>query len=274
MIAHVLDTDRVFVLSHPEHTLTEHQHHEIERYCTLRANGYPLAYIIGSKEFYGRSFAVTPDTLIPRPETEIMITEIMRTCADLPTDHRTLVIDIGTGSGAIITTLVCELSHTATHAFIATDISCDALNIARSNMHTHNVGHMITTYESDLLSDTVLQQQVIAHNPTHVIIAANLPYVDDTIKDALLSKPESCSLQFEPDIALWSTDKGLAHYKALITQTCALKNILPHTQFLSYYEIDPAQQTHLTQHIASCTNTMPQTINDLAQKPRTISWII
>lgn len=272
IIAHVLKKDRVFVLAYPETILTKSQEEEIKRLHTLRAQGYPLAYICNTKEFFGRSFAVTRDTLIPRPETEIMISDIINFCSSLSADQRILIIDIGTGSGAIIITLACELHCTHVHTFIATDISPRALTIAQKNMRSHNVAHMISLHQSDLLHDPQLQNTLMTSNPSQIIIAANLPYVDSAQSDILLSDPASRGLAFEPDGALWSDDHGLAHYKTLIAQTIQLKQSFHKTPCTSFYEIDPAQEKSLSDHIFACTKNTSHITRDLTNRPRILSW--
>ena len=177
-----------------------------------RLQHIPLAYLLGHKEFYGRTFAVTPDVLIPRPETETLI-DIARelTLPDAPT-----VCDVGTGSGCIAITLALELPQSVLYA---TDISPAALDIARHSATALSAN--VTFVHSNLLD--------AFHNPAKIqnlqskirfdLIVANLPYVDPSWQRS----PET---DHEPSLALFAEDNGLALISQLIAQApaCLTKN--------------------------------------------------
>src|SRR5580658_10698309 len=123
-LAHALRRDRTYLFGHPEHELSELEWLHYGRYLHERMQGKPTQYITGRQEFYGRDFRVTPDVLIPRPETEHLVE-----AAIARIHSHDLVADVGTGSGAIAITLALE-----THAHVfATDISTPALCVARIN---------------------------------------------------------------------------------------------------------------------------------------------
>ncbi|XLQ20134.1 MAG: peptide chain release factor N(5)-glutamine methyltransferase [Candidatus Moraniibacteriota bacterium] len=270
IIAHVLNKDRIFTITHNTQILTKKQVDEITELCKNRAAGYPLAYILGEKEFFGRSFKVTEDTLIPRPETEILIDAVL---SFLLKDNLSniLIIDIGTGSGIIPITLNKEISTNIIKNILATDISDKALNIASYNIASHNSSN-IMLYHSDLLSNTDLLDAIHSTKFEHLIITANLPYVNDSIKTELVQKKESKSLKYEPQIALWSEDAGLSHYKQLITQTL---NLNIDVKITSFYEISPEQypllKSYLKQHIK---NPKIKLAKDLANKERIVTFSI
>src|SRR5687768_2370129 len=107
LLAHALKKDRVFLYSHPEHVLSSEEQRRVQTYFRRRGRNEPIAYILGEREFYGRPFHVGRATLIPRPETEILIEETLRRLEK--TEEKTDIVDIGTGSGNIIITLAAEL---------------------------------------------------------------------------------------------------------------------------------------------------------------------
>lgn len=192
ILAHFLGVERSFLHAHPETELTEAQISELDQLCQRRAGGEPLAYITGVKDFYGREFKVTPDVLIPRPETEALI-EVAKSLKPAR------ILDVGTGSGCIAITLAKELPDSQV---TAVDISEKALKIAQENAQKHLA--KIDFRQSDLLSG--LKEEKFD------LIVANLPYVD---KNWDWLGPE---LQFEPEIALYAEDNGLKQIKKLIKQ--------------------------------------------------------
>src|ERR1700733_10740664 len=124
LLTHALQRERSYLYAHPEEELSEIAWIHYGRYLHERMKGKPTQYITGHQEFYGRDFRVTPDVLIPRPETEHLVE------AAIARIHpRDVIVDVGTGSGAIAITLALE---TTAHVF-ATDISTAALNVAQSN---------------------------------------------------------------------------------------------------------------------------------------------
>ena len=190
IVAFVLGKDRTFVHAHPEYVFTEVELAKIQDFATRRGAGEPLAYIFGTKEFYGRNFRVTRDTLIPRPETEALI-DLAKTL------NAQKILDVGTGSGCIAITLALEMPQTEIEAV---DISPKALEIAQEN--AKNLGAKVKFYQSDLLENT----------EKYDIIVANLPYVD---KNWDWLGPE---LDYEPETALYADDGGLELIKKLINQ--------------------------------------------------------
>ena len=187
-------TDRSYLAAHSDDELSDTN--AIDAQATRRAEGEPLAYILGYREFYGRRFFVTPDVLIPRPETETII-EIAKA---LNPDK---ILDVGTGSGCIAITLDLELPSTQVSAV---DISDDALRIAQKNAAHHNA--KIEFHKSNLLEN---------YQPkTGTLIIANLPYVD-----AAWDWLDHKTLDHEPSLALYAEQGGLELIYKLIDQTPA-----------------------------------------------------
>src|SRR4051812_24561327 len=126
LLAHALRRERVYLFAHPEHELTEVEWLHYGRYLHERMSGKPTQYVTKRQEFYGREFRVTPDVLIPRPETELLVETVLNL-----RPHAGVIVDVGTGSGAIAVTLALE----GKRSVIATDLSGAALEVARSNAH-------------------------------------------------------------------------------------------------------------------------------------------
>lgn len=164
-----------------------------------RAKGEPVAYLLGEKEFFGLPFAVTPDVLIPRPETEVIVEEALRL---FPADSALCFADFGTGSGA----LAVALAHVFPRATgLAVDSSAGALDIARANARTNGVGHRLTFLCADFTA--------LALAPASLdLIVANPPYVTEA-EYAEVSREVR---DFEPRAALVSPDAGLAHIRGLL----------------------------------------------------------
>lgn len=272
IIAHVLQTDRVTVLTHTHRIVSPRDARRITTLCRRRADDVPLAYLTGAKEFHGRNFAVTRATLVPRPETECLVDYVCDAVRDVGDAARCAVVDIGTGSGAIIVTIARLCASARRHiSFFATDIDKSALRVARRNSRAYPSVPAPLFFHSDLLANTALLRRLRAVRPTHVFLVANLPYVDIAKRHAVCAAPEGRALRHEPPHALWARDGGLHHYNRLIVQTRAIHATLPNTQILSFYEIDPAQQTPLTRHLAP---TRPTFLPDLSGRARFCRWDI
>ena len=164
-----------------------------------RLDREPSAYIIGRREFYGLDLRVTPDVLIPRPETELLVETVLKLP---PASGRSVIVDVGTGSGAIAIALATALPQAH---LIATDLSDKALEIARDNARRHEVDDRILFLQGDLLSPLEAPVDVIA---------ANLPYVTTGDWDAL--EPELHD--HEPRLALDGGADGLDLIRTLLKQ--------------------------------------------------------
>lgn len=209
--------DRSFLVTHDELTVSTEQLENIEYALAQRRAGVPLAYILGKKEFYGRDFVVDKDVLVPRPETESLI--------DLVKELQpNMIVEVGTGSGCIAITLALELPRAKV---VAADISPAALNIAAKN--AKKLGAKVELIESNLLSNV---------QTTADVVVANLPYVD---KDWDWLEPGT--LKYEPALALYAEDGGLALIKRLIDQVSELKM----AKFL-VLEADPSQHTEIIKY--------------------------
>lgn len=182
--------DKAYLLAHPEEQVPQQANELLAR----RLNSEPIAYILGKKEFYGRDFNVTPNVLIPRPESEAFI-DMLQQFAPLSGKY---LLDVGTGSGALAITAKLENPKLQVYA---SDISDKALAVAKSNALTHKAD--VSFVKSNLLSDIYEDFE---------IIIANLPYVPPDY-------PVSKDLSFEPALALYADYGGLALIEELIKQT-------------------------------------------------------
>ena len=198
LLSHVMGKPRSWILAHPEAEPTNDQQKILETDIKRVENGEPLPYVIGHWEFYGLEFKITPDTLIPRPETELLVEEALKWLQDHPGKSR--VVDIGTGSGCIAISLAANMPDLQV---VATDISSAALAIASSNAKMHRVEEQIEFVRADLLS---IRQE------TFNLICANLPYIPTKTLESLEI------YEREPTLALDGGPDGLSLIRRLLPQ--------------------------------------------------------
>ncbi|MBI3494418.1 peptide chain release factor N(5)-glutamine methyltransferase [Candidatus Saccharibacteria bacterium] len=220
LLSATLYKPREYLLAHSDQQLLDNELSQANKWLKRRIKREPIAYILGHKEFYGRDFIVSPNVLIPRPESESII-EILK---ELKPET---IVDIGTGSGSLAISAKLELPDSRV---IATDISEDALQMARQNANSLNAE--ITFVVSDLLSGI---KTITSDTP--VAIVANLPYVDKTWE----ASPET---KFEPNLALFADDGGLKLIKKLILQ--AKKKLRPKDHLI--LEADKRQHKQVTEY--------------------------
>jgi len=219
ILAHALQKDRTYLHAHSDDLLELTVQQKADAQLTRRLKYTPIAYIVGFKEFYGRRFSVTTNTLIPRPESEAIIDnlkELIDSSLMPAVGKRLRLIDVGTGSGCLGITAKLEFPELKV---TLTDISPPALEVARTNAQRLHAD--VALLESDLLQSYHLQAD---------IIIANLPYVDS----AWEVSPDTIH---EPSIALFADDGGLTLLRKLIDQ--AVSVLTP--QGLLLLEADPRQ---------------------------------
>jgi len=195
LLCHALNREREYLYAHPEEELTEVAWIHYGRYLHQRLQGKPTQYITGRQEFYGREFRVTPDVLIPRPETEHLVESSLTRLR--PGDK---VLDVGTGSGAIAISIALETSAQV----YATDISTAALRIASEN--ARKLDAPVTFIAADLISCFA--------DATFDLVASNPPYVPKTDHPALQREVRD----YEPEVALFGGPSGLEIYERLIPE--------------------------------------------------------
>lgn len=193
ILAHTLRKSRTWLHAHSDDEIDARELDIATARLELRLDRTPIAYIIGHKEFYTRLFRVTPSVLIPRPESEEMITLLIEL---LPT-HAKKLLDVGTGSGCLGITAKLELPHLAV---TLADISNHALTVAKTNA---------ATLKADV---SLLHSDLMSHTPGMFdVILANLPYVDK-------SWGRSPETDHEPSLALFADRHGRALIEKLIEQ--------------------------------------------------------
>ncbi len=207
LMAHVLNCTRLDVITHPERGLSEPQTSLFKSFIEKRTQRYPLAYITGSREFFGLMFDVTPAVLIPRPETEILVEECLKRVGNAP-----LIADIGTGSGAIAVALAVNSPNAR---IWATDISEDALAVARSNARKHSVTERVNMVKGDLLTP------ILALNVAFDAVVSNPPYIASGEVESL--EPE---VRCEPMQALTAGADGLEIISLLFNQAREVTRLL------------------------------------------------
>jgi len=227
---------------------------ELRRLTERRAAREPLAYVTGRRAFYGRELNVTPDVLIPRAETELMVDLALKWVADHPALHADIrIADIGTGCGTLAVTLAAELSDASVDAV---DISPAALEVALGNAQALGVSGRINFHEGDLASPL--------RGQCYRLILANLPYVRaDSLATA---QPE---VRREPVLALLGGDDGLDLVRRMATR---LPELMNPSASLALFEIDPltAAETAAALKVA-LPGARVSIVNDLAGLERCVT---
>ena len=170
LLAHTLNIRRIDLYLRFDQPLTPPELAIYKAFIKRRAGREPLAYITGSREFYGLDFAVTPDVLIPRPETEFLVEEALRILPQDGLADSRRVLDLGTGSGAIIISLATRRPG---HFFAASDKSVKAVSVAACNARTHRVEDQIRFFAGDLFA------ALTPEGPGFDLVVSNPPYVAD-----------------------------------------------------------------------------------------------
>lgn len=211
LLSHILQKDRLWLYLNPQKDIPPDILKKYEKSIIRRTLREPVAYITGKKEFWSFLFKVTKDTLIPRPETELLVETALAIMNDWTSGPR-LILDLGTGSGILAISLAYELPATA--SFIATDISYDALLVAKENALKCGVGSRISFIQSDWL-DAFKKEA-----PCFDMIISNPPYVAMGIKDTL---PNDI-IMYEPHDAIFGGRDGLEDISRLIVESaCFLR---------------------------------------------------
>jgi release factor glutamine methyltransferase len=270
LLLYVLGRDRTWLYSHPEEEISSADAERFFALITRRSGGEPTQHLTGKQEFWGLEFEVTPDVLIPRPETEHVIEvaldrlaarEIHAGRRQTTTGEGLLIADVGTGSGCIAIALAKELPCAK---FYATDISPQALDVARRNAARHGVMDRIDFIESNLLEPLIVSPFATRHSPLLFdAILSNPPYVGQREAATLPREVR----EHEPIVALYGGEEGYELYAAHIAQ--AAQRLKPGGILvleLGHNSL-PAVQPLL--HAANWTNV--GVANDLAGIPRVLA---
>lgn len=275
LLAHALGVSREELLTHDERIVPNSALKKFNSFIKRRAKHEPIAYIVGHKEFFGLDFFLNKHTLIPRPETELLVEESLRTITQPTLSYnkrggniisplrirgskkglRPVVIDVGTGSGAIAIAIAASSPATTV---IATDISNSALKIAKRNAIANKVAKRIIFKKTNLLIFTIPRPR----NSEKTIITANLPYLPTKVWQKCAPEVK----KFEPRTALDGGKDGLKYYNQLFHQVACFfpltgqcifsdrervrsltsqtkKNTRAMSDLVLICEIDPSQKT-------------------------------
>ncbi|MCH8940354.1 MAG: peptide chain release factor N(5)-glutamine methyltransferase [Chloroflexi bacterium] len=213
LVRHVAGIDRASLYSDPDRAFSDAEAQQLATLVARRCKREPLPYILGHWEFYGLDYIVTPAVLIPRPETETLV-ELALICAlsggtkerENESGHPLKIADVGTGSGCVAISLAKRLPQATV---IATDLSPDALAVARQNIERHDVANQVHLQEGDLLSGYDGKLDLIVSNP---------PYIPDGEVPGL--QPEVAL--HEPSAALGGGPDGLSIIRRLMDQAAEL----------------------------------------------------
>ncbi len=217
LVAHVLQSSRERLHSHPDRQLTVAQRARLRRLTTRRAARVPVPYLVGEREFYGHMFRVTPAVLIPRPSSELLVELAIDWLKTHPQAQR--VIDLGTGSGAVAISVAKAVPQVRIEA---RDVSARALRVAAENVAQYRLRRRITTVKGDLLRGAAAAD----------LIMANLPYIPEALRRI---RPKE--LEYEPALALDGGKDGLSLIRTALAQAPAAVN----AGGLVLFECDPAQ---------------------------------
>jgi release factor glutamine methyltransferase len=218
LLLHTISRDRTWLYAHPEAPLSESDEQKFSALLARRAAGEPTQHLTGKQEFWGLEFEVTPDVLIPRPETEhlievaldrLAVREIRAGRKQTLTGDGLHIVDVGTGSGCIAIALAKELPQAK---FLANDISEAALAIARRNADRHSVKDRVAILKMNLLGPLAGKYDLIVSNP---------PYIGRREKDTLMREVRD----HEPELALYGGEEGYELYAQLIAQ--AAHTVMP-----------------------------------------------
>lgn len=264
LLSLALQKPKEHALAHPEEKLAPAQIKKFSKFAERRSAGEPVAYITGEKEFFGLGFAVNKNVLIPRPETELLVELAIKKILNAECGIPEAIIDIGTGSGNIIVSILKNLPKKIQKKtnFFAVDISKRALTIAKVNAKKHGIDKKIKFIQSSLLEYFSKKKNKFKD----ILVVANLPYVSQDIY-----KKNKINLKYEPKQALLSPEKGLAHYKKLFEEA----GLLIADRRSLILEISPEQKSEIGRIIK---RLLPQArikfFKDLAGKWRAVGMEI
>ena len=249
LLQKALGIDRLYILLNLDKDLSEDEEKTFNKFIEERLNNRPIAYIVGNREFMGLDFYVQEGVLIPRPDTEVLVEEVIEIAKD---KGQIEILDIGAGSGAITVSLAKYLENAK---LTSVDISEIALEIAKKNAISNNVEDRINFVKSDLFSS-------LNKNQKFDIIVSNPPYIKREVIDTLDKQVKD----FEPYNALEGGIDGLDFYRAITTQA---KDYLKEGGVLAY-EVGHDQSEDVSKLMEMDGYTNIYTRKDLQQIDRVV----
>ncbi len=246
LLARVWERSEAWLMARGEHPVPDPVRHRFEALLTRRLGGEPFAYLLGEREFYGRSFAVDPRVLIPRPETEHLVEAVLA----LPLPSAPRLLDVGTGSGCLAITLALELPAAKV---VATDLAPGALAVAAANARRLGAAERVRFLAADLVAGLELG--------AFDAMVSNPPYVAPEDAERLSIEVRG----FEPPLALFAQEQGLAVYRRLLAGASCLG---PGSSLLLELGLGQAEPVLGAAHDAGFELT--RLISDYAGIPRTM----
>lgn len=231
--------------------LTDTIENKFFQLVSRRQSMEPIAYILGEQEFYGLKFIVNKDVLIPRPETELLIDTLVEDCLKHSDNKEISILELGTGSGAIAIALASVIP---TAKITALDISNEALIVAKRNADINKVSGQINFIQSNWYQNLELKK--------YDYIISNPPYIDRSEKEQMAKE----TYMFEPELALYAEDNGLANYEIIVSS--ASKYLKPYGKLL--LEIGYLQKKQLFGMLQKNGFTTLKSIPDLSGHDRII----
>ncbi|WDI43069.1 peptide chain release factor N(5)-glutamine methyltransferase [Bremerella sp. P1] len=204
MLGHALSCPKIQLYARFEEVVDEEKRAKFRELVKQRAAGKPVAYVLGTSEFYSMEFMVTPDVLIPRPETEHLVIETLDLLKGRSADQSVSILDIGTGSGIIAVTIAKQLKHTS---LLATDISDKALAVAKLNAEKHGVSERLEFAVGDLF-------QAVPSGSRFDVIVSNPPYIAQSERPLM----DAHVIEHEPHVALFAEEEGTAVLKRILEE--------------------------------------------------------
>jgi release factor glutamine methyltransferase len=205
LLRHVLDWDRARLVAHPDATVEAAAETRFRSLVEERARRVPLQHLVGLQAFWRHEFVVTPEVLIPRPETELLVEAALDA---LRGRERPLLVDVGTGSGCIALSLAAERPDARVHA---TELSGAALAVARANASRLGLAGRVVFHQGDLL-------RPLEGSPDAIdVVVSNPPYVDEADRGTLAPEVRD----HEPALALFAPEHGLGVYRRLVSEASA-----------------------------------------------------
>ena len=249
LLAHVCGVTKESLYAHLDAPISPSELDAYRELAERRAAGEPVAYLRGWKEFFGLRFAVDPRVLIPRPETEVLVEAAL---AFVRATGRSRVADVGTGSGAIAIALAKTEPRVRV---IATDVSPDALELARANVGAHGVADRVELRQGDLLAPLADEVDVVT---------ANLPYLRPDAVEHLTG--DRTSLAFEPRVAVVAGHDGLDLIRRAVAQLS--DRLAPGGA--AFFECDPPQADTVATLLRDTLRATTRVIPDLSGAPRVV----
>jgi release factor glutamine methyltransferase len=249
LVCRAVGVDRTRLYSHPETPLAPAQLRRLQEDLERRGTGYPLQYLLGIQEFYGREFIVSEAVLIPRPETEVVVELALELLASTPAPA---VLDVGTGSGCIAVTIACERPDSQV---TATDVSGEALEVAAENARRLGAGPRVRLVRGNLLEPVRAEGfDLVVSNPPYVAEAD--PRVAADVR------------RWEPKLAVFAGKTGLELHQRLLAEA---DTVLRSGGFL-VLEAGQGQVPAIEQAASTAGWELSQVREDLAGIPRAVAF--